>query len=82
MASDIICLGGKEITVSLNDYAFPALLSAMKKENRSIRKGSWRNMLTMLTMNLPYHQISTCLTIITLTDEYDASCTCECKTSP
>ena len=55
MASDIICLGGKEIAVSVNDYAFPALLSAMKKENRSIRKGSWRNMLTMLTMNLPYH---------------------------
>ena len=39
MASDIICLGGKEIAVSVNDYAFPALLSAMKKENRSIRKG-------------------------------------------
>ena len=40
MASDIICLSGKEIAVSLDDYAFPALLSALKKENRSIRKGS------------------------------------------
>ena len=40
MASGIICIGGKKIAVSLDDYAFPALLSAMKKENRSIRKGS------------------------------------------
>ena len=40
MASGIICIGGKEIAVSLDDYAFPALLSAMKKENWSIRKGS------------------------------------------
>ena len=35
-----IYIGGKEIAVSLDDYAFPALLSAMEKENRSINKGS------------------------------------------
>ena len=71
MASDIICLGGKEIAVSVNDYAFPALLSAMKKENRSIRKGSWRNMLTMLTMNLPYHTIAVFITLLRYIFEFE-----------
>ena len=42
MASGILSLdlGRKEIALGLDDYALPALLSATKKENRSIRKGS------------------------------------------